>query len=144
MMDAGTLCALRQEIVQNVSGLPNLTGWRFHPVHRLNMKFININSGVLLYDSTYEFDTLTTRVWSLRSFARMRELKNLTKVVWEELCKVATVYLWTAYQCAETLFICLLWMWDAVGVGCQPQQWRYAIILTPQVHMTQYPKIWAE
>ncbi len=33
-------------------------------------------------------------------------------------------------------------MWDAVGVGYQPQQWRYAIILTPQAQMTQYPKIW--
>ncbi len=41
LLGAGTLCALRQEIVQDVSGLPNLTGWRFHPLHRPNMKFNN-------------------------------------------------------------------------------------------------------
>jgi hypothetical protein len=39
MLGAGTLCALGQEIIQDVSGLPNLTGWHIHPVHRLNMKF---------------------------------------------------------------------------------------------------------
>jgi hypothetical protein len=61
----------------------------------------------------------------------MREPHNVTKVVWVELCKAATVCLWTAYQCAQTLFICLVWMWDTVGVGCQPQQWHYAIILDP-------------
>ncbi len=41
LLGAGTLCALKQEIVQDISGLPSLTGWRFHPVHILNMKFTN-------------------------------------------------------------------------------------------------------
>jgi hypothetical protein len=41
LLGAGTLCALGQEIVQDVSGLPNLTGCHFSPVHRLNMKFTN-------------------------------------------------------------------------------------------------------
>jgi hypothetical protein len=33
------ICALGQEIIQDVLGLPNLTGLCFHPVHRINMKF---------------------------------------------------------------------------------------------------------
>ncbi len=49
---------------------------------------------------------------------------------------------WTAYQCAQTLCICLMWMQEAVWVGCQPQPWHNHIILTPQV--TQNPKIQAK
>jgi hypothetical protein len=71
----------------------------------------------------------------------MRDIQNLTKVEWVELCKAKSVCLLIAYQYAQTLFICLVWMWDAVGVCCQPQQQHYAIILTPQAQMTQYPKI---
>ncbi len=40
--------------------------------------------------------------------------KNLIQVVWEKLCKATTICLWTAYQCAQTLCICLIWMWKAV------------------------------
>jgi hypothetical protein len=39
LLSAGTLCALGQKIIQDVSGLSNLTGWHFHPVQRLHMKF---------------------------------------------------------------------------------------------------------
>jgi hypothetical protein len=46
---------------------------------------------------------------------------------------------WTECQCAQTLCICLMWMWEAVWVGCQPEPWANDIILTPQV--TQNPKI---
>ncbi len=69
------------------------------------------------------------------------EPKNLSQEVWVWLCKAATIYLWTAYQCAETLCICLIWIQEAVWGGCQPQPWHNDIILTPQV--TQNPKIWA-
>ncbi len=41
LLGAGTLCALGQEIVQDISWLPNLTGWHFHPVRVLYMKFTN-------------------------------------------------------------------------------------------------------
>ncbi len=44
----------------------------------------------------------------------------------------------TAHQCAQTLCICLMWMWEAVWGSWQ--QWHHGIILTPQV--TQNPKIW--
>jgi hypothetical protein len=40
-LGAGTLCALQKEIVKDISWLPNLTGWCFHPFHVLHMKFIN-------------------------------------------------------------------------------------------------------
>ncbi len=50
--------------------------------------------------------------------------------------------LWTAYQCAQTLCMCLIWKWEAVWGGCQPHPWHNHIILTPQV--TQSPKIWAK
>jgi hypothetical protein len=41
LLGAGTLCALGQEIVQDVSWLPNLMELCFHPVHVLYMKFTN-------------------------------------------------------------------------------------------------------
>jgi hypothetical protein len=44
----------------------------------------------------------------------MREPQNPTQVVWIELCKAATLCLWTVFQCAQTLFIFLVWMWEAV------------------------------
>ena len=42
-------------------------------------------------------------------------------------------------MCSIT-FICLIWMQEAVWVGCLPQPWCNDIILTSQV--TQNPKIW--
>ncbi len=66
----------------------------------------------------------------------------LSLLLWVKLCKADTVCQWTAYQCAEILCICLIWMWEAVWGGCQPQPWHHHIILTKQV--TQSPKIWAK
>ena len=43
LLGAGTLCAHGQEIVQDVSWLPNFTGWHFHPVHVLHIKFTRGN-----------------------------------------------------------------------------------------------------
>ncbi len=62
--------------------------------------------------------------------------QNLSQVKWVYMYKAAAVCPLTAYQCAQRLFICLMWMQKAVWVGCQPQQWHYAIILTPQVTQT--------
>ncbi len=56
-----------------------------------------------------------------------------------QLYKAATTCIWTAYQCAQKLFICLIWLPEAVWGGCHPQQWHYTIILTPQAQVTQYP-----
>jgi len=38
---------------------------------------------------------------------------NLSQVVWV-LCNAATVFQWTAYQCAKTLCKCLIGIWEAV------------------------------
>ncbi len=51
-------------------------------------------------------------------------------------CMTATLCPWTAYEGGQTLCICLIWLWEAVWGGCQPQPWSNDIILTPQV--TQY------
>ncbi len=74
-----------------------------------------------------------------------REPQNLSQVVWVYLCKAATICLspWTAYQCAQTCYICVIWMWEAVWGGCQPQPWHNDIILTPQ-ETPRTPKVWAK
>ncbi len=68
--------------------------------------------------------------------------QNLCQVGWVWLCKAAIICLWTAYQCTQTLCMCLIWRWEAASGGCQHQPWCSDIILTPQV--TQNPEIWAK
>jgi hypothetical protein len=70
------------------------------------------------------------------------ESQNLSQVVWGYLLEAPAVCPWTAYECAQTLCICLMWKWEAVWVSCQPWPWRNDIILTPQV--TQNHKIWTK
>ena len=70
------------------------------------------------------------------------EPQNLSQVGWVHLYKAATVSLSTAYQRAQTLYICLIWMVEGVLGGCQPQPWRNGIISAQ--HVTQNPKIWAK
>ncbi len=74
----------------------------------------------------------------------MRKPQILTQVVWVELCKAATLCLWIAYQCAQTLFICLMWMQEADWGGCQPQQWHYAIILATSDPEPQNMSQWCD
>jgi hypothetical protein len=64
---------------------------------------------------------------------------NLSQEGWVKLCKADTICLWTAYQCAQTLCKYLIWTWEAVWGGYQPQPWHNDIILTSQV--IQNPKI---
>ncbi len=49
------------------------------------------------------------------------------------MCKAATICLWTEYQCAPTLCMYPVWIWEAVWGGCQPQPWHNHIILTPYI-----------
>jgi hypothetical protein len=49
------------------------------------------------------------------------------------MLEATAIYPWKAYQCAQTLCICIIWMRGAVQIGCQPQPWRNDIILTPRV-----------
>ena len=37
----------------------------------------------------------------------------------------------TAYECAQTLHIHPIWMWDAVSEGLQPQPWHHNVIWAP-------------
>ncbi len=67
--------------------------------------------------------------------------------IWAKYCGYNCLRLllfahWSAYQCSQTLFICLMWIQEAVWDGCQLRPWCNDIILTPQV--TQNPKLWAK
>ncbi len=68
------------------------------------------------------------------------EPQNTNQAVWVYLFEATAICPLTAYQCAQALYICIMWIQEAVWGGCQPQPWRNDIILTPQV--TQNPKIW--
>jgi hypothetical protein len=43
-----------------------------------------------------------------------QEPQNLSQVMLVYLFNAAIICLWTAYQCAQTFCICLIWMWEAV------------------------------
>ena len=49
------------------------------------------------------------------------EPQIMSRVRWVLLIEATAVCPWTAYQCAQTLCIYLIWMWEAVLVGCQSQ-----------------------
>ncbi len=69
------------------------------------------------------------------------EPQIMSQVVWVYPFEAIAICSWKAYECTQTLCICLMWMREAVWVGCQPQPWPNHIMLTPQV--TQNPKLWA-
>jgi hypothetical protein len=50
-----------------------------------------------------------------------------------QLYMAATICLWTAKQCTQTLCMYPRWMWEAVWGGCQAQPWSNDIALTPKV-----------
>jgi hypothetical protein len=52
------------------------------------------------------------------------------------LAQILGSCLWTAYQCAETLWKCTISMQKVVWVGCHPQPFCNDIILTPQLART--------
>ena len=54
-------------------------------------------------------------------------------------CKGATMSPSTAYQGFKTLWMCMIWMWDAVCGVLEPQPWSYNITWTSP--WTQYSKI---
>ncbi len=62
---------------------------------------------------------------------RYPEFPNLgpTWLVWRY--KGETIFLWENIAMAQTLCICLIWMYEAVWGGFQPQPWDYGIIFTP-------------
>jgi hypothetical protein len=43
--------------------------------------------------------------------------QNLTQVMWLNLFETTSLCQWTAYQCAQTLCMCLMWMQEAVWVA---------------------------
>ena len=54
--------------------------------------------------------------------------------------KGAPIFPWGSMSMAQTLWICLAQIWEAVWGGYQPQPWRNGIISAPQV--THKFKIW--
>ncbi len=71
---------------------------------------------------------------------------DLTSQIWGQLsrCNCTRVHpyaLETAYQRLKHLYI-LLWMYEVVWSGCQPQPSHYGIISTPQVTLS--PQIWGQ
>ncbi len=59
-------------------------------------------------------------------------------VVWQ--CKGALKCLGISLKCAKTLYICPMWMQDAIKGGNQPQPWHHGIISTWQ--SSRIAKIW--
>ena len=49
--------------------------------------------------------------------------------------KGATICPWERIPIAQTFFVCLIWMYEVVWGGYQPQPWKCAIISTPQVDL---------
>ncbi len=69
---------------------------------------------VLLWIDSWHHELIVCKKW----------YKNNPK---EGLCGVT---FWPTLVCTTP---CLIWMWEAVWGGCQPQPWHNHIILTPQV-----------
>ena len=47
-------------------------------------------------------------------------------------CKGALIWLWTSLKGAQTIYLCQVWMWEAINSGLQPQPWHDGIISTRQ------------
>ncbi len=64
----------------------------------------------------------------------------LTYQIWGQLVPCnsmgATVCIWDSIPMLKTLYICLIWMYEDVWGGYQPQPWGYDVIFTPQVTLT--------
>jgi hypothetical protein len=77
-----------------------------------------------LFMSVMDDGSTLRRMSTLTSTSYPAEPPNLTQVMWIELFENTTICRWTAYQCAQTLCLCLWWMMqEAVWDGCQPQPW---------------------
>ncbi len=65
------------------------------------------------------------------------EFPNLLGPTWPvSRYKGASIFLWDSIPMTQTLFTCLLWIYEVVWGGYQPQTWCYGIIFTPQVTLT--------
>ncbi len=49
---------------------------------------------------------------------------------------------WNSIPMPQTLYTCLIWMYEVVWGGCQPRPWSCGIIFTPQVNLN--PQIWGQ
>ncbi len=114
-MDSISMCS-------NTLQMPKMNGWS-------SLSWLSASN----MTQTHNFDSTTTSD---------PEPQNLSLLLWVKLCKAATVCQWIAYQCAQTLCECLIWMLEVIWGGCQPQPWHNDIILTP--HVTRHPKFSAK
>ena len=73
------------------------------------------------------------------SIARAQPCPNFPKINPQLQGKGAPICPSTAYQGAKTLCIQMIWMWDTVNGGLQPQPWHLNIIQTQPYSV--FPKI---
>jgi hypothetical protein len=73
------------------------------------------------------------------SIARAQPCPNFPKINPQLQGKGAPICPSTAYQGAKTLCIQMIWMWDTVNGGLQPQPWHHNIIQTQPYSI--FPKI---
>ena len=59
------------------------------------------------------------------------EFPNLGPTWLVEWYKGAPIDPWQSIPMAQSLYIYLIWMWEAVSIEWQPQKWRNGIISTP-------------
>ncbi len=106
---------------------------------------------VTMWDNTIQEEAISyiSSYQTLTSDKNSKQYEAMTKLVKKSGCiyatiavklfKAASICIYTACQCTQTLSICLIWMWESVCGGCQPHLWCNDIILTPQA--TQNHKI---
>ena len=97
-------------------------GW-----NTLYMSNMDVWSGLMWISAS------TMRVWQL-----FHSTSDPESQIWGQLgqCNGIRVHphaLETAWQWLKRFFMCLVWMYEAVWGGYQPQPWCYGIILIPQV-----------
>ncbi len=84
--------------------------------------------------------------WSEVDIGLKHDVMALTSQIWGQLGRCnsmgATICPWDSIPMAQILRIYLLWMYEAIWVGYQPETWRYGIISTPQVNLTS--PIWGQ
>ncbi len=72
---------------------------------------------------------------------------NLNPQTWGKLgqcngIRVQPYVPWDSIPMSQTLCLCLIWMYESVWSGYQPQPWCCGIIFTPQVTLTS--QIWGQ
>ncbi len=93
----------------------------------LFMSYMDVWSGLRWISAS------TMRLWHIFYSTSDPESSNLWPTWPVYWYKGAPICPWDSISMAQAFFICLIWMYEVVWGGYQPQPWRYRIILIPQV-----------